>query len=129
MATPEPIRSSLSQTVHLDGAGSSDANGDALTYSWSFVSRPRVARLRCRAPPSSARRSSLTVSAYVSSAAISDAHSWRAARCVTVRSQDDHAGARRHTIVGAVIRTLTITISPACGRRYRVAVSSDDTNI
>ena len=27
-------------TVNLDGSGSSDANGDTLTYAWSFVSRP-----------------------------------------------------------------------------------------
>ena len=30
----------LGQVVHLDGIGSSDANGDALTYGWSIVSVP-----------------------------------------------------------------------------------------
>ena len=27
-------------TVQLNGSGSSDVDGDALTYSWSFASRP-----------------------------------------------------------------------------------------
>jgi hypothetical protein len=30
----------LGQVVHLDGIGSSDANGDALNYAWSIVSAP-----------------------------------------------------------------------------------------
>ncbi len=30
----------VSETVQLDGSGSSDANGDSLTYNWSFVSKP-----------------------------------------------------------------------------------------
>jgi len=30
----------LGQTVYLDGSGSYDANGDSLTYSWSFTFKP-----------------------------------------------------------------------------------------
>jgi hypothetical protein len=30
----------LGQTVHLNGSGSSDANGDALAYNWNIVSAP-----------------------------------------------------------------------------------------
>ena len=30
----------VSDTVQLDGSGSSDADGDTLTFKWSFVSRP-----------------------------------------------------------------------------------------
>ncbi|UCD81362.1 MAG: fibronectin type III domain-containing protein, partial [Desulfobacterales bacterium] len=30
----------VNDTVQLDGSNSSDANGDSLTYNWSFVSRP-----------------------------------------------------------------------------------------
>ena len=31
---------SVGQTLQLNGSGSSDANGDRLTYSWAFVSKP-----------------------------------------------------------------------------------------
>ena len=30
----------MTQTVILDGSSSSDVDGDSLTYSWSFTSRP-----------------------------------------------------------------------------------------
>ncbi len=30
----------VNDTVQLDGSGSSDADGDALTYRWSIVSKP-----------------------------------------------------------------------------------------
>ncbi len=33
----------VDDTVTLDGSGSSDGNGDGLTYSWSFISKPQAA--------------------------------------------------------------------------------------
>lgn len=41
VAAPGPAQNAaIGSTVRLDGSGSSDANGDALAYTWSLASRP-----------------------------------------------------------------------------------------
>lgn len=39
-AQPESLATSTGSTVQLDGSGSSDADGDSLTYEWRFTSTP-----------------------------------------------------------------------------------------
>jgi hypothetical protein len=46
---------SIGQLVTLDGSGSSDANGDTLTYSWSITSKPAGSGLTVLINPTSAK--------------------------------------------------------------------------
>ena len=39
-AGPNQLLGSVGQTVQLDGSGSSDPNGDSLTFRWALTTRP-----------------------------------------------------------------------------------------
>ena len=64
--------------VQLDGSGSSDPNGDALTFKWSLLSRPREATPNSRTRRSPTRHSWPTWSAPTSHSSSSMTASWTA---------------------------------------------------
>lgn len=99
----------LHQTVTLDGSGSSDPDGDALTFEWTIVSRPAASGASLSDP--SAVRPQLTLDvagAYVLALVVSDGKSRSAQATVTVTTRNSppvaRAGADQTTLSGARVQ-------------------------
>ena len=97
------------RTVNLDGSASSDADGDPLTYAWSFTSSRPAARRRSRIPPRSIRRFLADKSGtYVVQLIVNDGTVNSAPDTVTISTMNSapvaNAGPDQTVLVGATVQ-------------------------
>jgi len=97
-------------TVTLDGSGSSDANGDALTYSWTIVSKPAGSAASLINPASPKPTFQADVAGtYVASLVVNDGKISSQAGTVTVTAAVANAvpvanaGTAQNTIAGTLV--------------------------
>ena len=97
-------------TVELDGSTSSDADGDALTYSWALISKPSGSSAALASPTSVSPTFVADLSgSYVTSLIVNDGNLNSVASTVTVEAATDNAapiagtGPDRSVIIGTTV--------------------------